>query len=152
MTLTQDLPTLGAQPAQGSDGFQAFFSSWHNDPTQLPCIKEPFIGYSCYMGPSYYEIMKKNGPNIHSGLVYWNGSVYGMAEKDYLRAFAYNATTGVLSETPAAVSTVRAPDGMPGGPISLSANGATNGIIWAQIPIPTASTPSSRANWPRSTR
>jgi hypothetical protein len=57
-----------------------------------------------------------------------------MPEKDYIRAYVYNAATGVLNTTPAAVSTVRAPDGMPGGALSLSANGNSNGIIWASIP------------------
>ena len=134
MTLTQDPATLGSQPAQGTDGFQAFFNSWHIDNTQIPCMQTPFAGYSCYLDPSRYATNEVYGPNIHSGLVYWNGAVYGMPEKDYLRSFAYNATTGVLSETPTAVSTAQTADGMPGGPISLSANGAANGIIWAQIP------------------
>jgi hypothetical protein len=81
-----------------------------------------------------YEESELAGPNIHTGPIYWNGRLYSMPEKDYIRAFAYNAGTGALSTSPAALSTVRAPDGMPGGALSLSANGNTDGIIWAIIP------------------
>ena len=77
---------------------------------------------------------RTTGPNIHAGLIYWNNTVYGMPEKDYLRAFSYNSNTGILSTTPSTVGAVRSPDGMPGAALSLSANGATNGIIWAQVP------------------
>ncbi len=57
-----------------------------------------------------------------------------MPEKDYLRAFPYDPETGVLSATPAAISSLRAPDGMPGAALSLSADDRSNGILWAQVP------------------
>jgi len=135
MQPTQNGPAGGPVPPGGSDGIQAFLNTWHDDPGQPTCM-EPWtlLGTHCHMPHPRYEETETTGPNIHTGVVYWNGRLYGMPEKDYIRAYAYNPATGVLNTTPVAVSTVRAPDGMPGGALSLSANAATNGIIWASIP------------------
>jgi hypothetical protein len=92
------------------------------------------LGTRCYMPHERYQEDEHNGPNIHSGVIYWNGRLYGMPEKDYLKAFNYDQSKGTLYTSPAAVSKVRAPDGMPGAAISLSANGSSDGIIWASIP------------------
>lgn len=135
MQPTQNPPAPGGQPPGGSDGLQAFINTWHDNSNNPVCMNyRPIIGLACYLPPSMYELSESFGPNIHSGLIYWNGTVYGMPEKDYLRAFAYNPSTGLLSTTPAALSTVRSPDGMPGSALSLSANGSSNGILWAQVP------------------
>ena len=135
MQPTQDGPGGGPVPPGGSDGVQAFINTWHDDAGQPVCMKPwTLLGTHCYMPHPRYEETETTGPNIHAGVVYWNGRLYGMPEKDYIRAYAYDAATGVLNTTPAAVSTVRAPDGMPGGALSLSANGNSNGIIWASIP------------------
>jgi hypothetical protein len=77
--------------------------------------------------PSYYD-SPVNGP-----------SVYVWGENDVLRSFKYNATTGLLNTNPWATSTMTAPatnnDGaMPGGFTSISANGNSNGILWASTP------------------
>jgi hypothetical protein len=62
------------------------------------------------------------------------GLLYGMPEKDYLRAFRYNRSTLQVDTSPVATSAVRSPDGMPGSHISLSANRGSNGIVWALVP------------------
>jgi hypothetical protein len=137
MSLTQD-PKAGAWVPVvpgGSDGFQAFVNSWHDDSSQPECMTpDSVLGTRCFMPHPRYEEDEHSGPNIHSGVIYWNGRLYGMPEKDYLVAFNYDLSSGKLNESPAGFSDVRAPDGMPGAAISLSANGSTNGIIWASIP------------------
>ena len=82
--------------------------------------------------------------HIHGGAVYFNGAVNGpttyvWGENDVLRGFLFNTTTGLLTTTPFAKSTMTAPatnnDGaMPGGFLSISANGNSNGIVWASTP------------------
>jgi hypothetical protein len=133
MSPTQN-PPVGKMPG-GSDGFQAFVNTWHDDSSQPICMTpESVLGTRCYMPHPRYEEDERNGPNIHSGVIYWNGRLYGMPEKDYLVAFNYNLSSGKLDTSPTALSVVRAPDGMPGAAISLSANGSSDGIVWASIP------------------
>jgi hypothetical protein len=117
------LPTQNSAPDPSDprigEGFQAFFNTWH---TGLP------IGR--------YAEGEQFGPNIHGGPVYWSGTsfLYEMPEKDFLKAFHYNAATGIVDTTPAHVANVRPPDGMPGGFSSLSANGNRDGIVWTLFP------------------
>ena len=83
--------------------------------------------------------------NIHGSPVYWNGPkgpmVYVWAEFDYLKAFKLAA--GKLIQTPASQSPAPVPDGMPGGFLSVSADGgkAGTGIVWASTPF------DANANW-----
>ena len=77
--------------------------------------------------PSYFD-SDANGP-----------SIYVWGENDVLRSFLFNSTTGKLNTNPWATSTMTAPatnnDGaMPGGFTSISANGNSNGILWASTP------------------
>ena len=82
--------------------------------------------------------------HIHGGPVYFNSdqngpTTYVWGENDVLRGFLFNATTGLLNPTPFAMSTMTAPvtnnDGaMPGGFLAISANGQSNGILWASTP------------------
>jgi hypothetical protein len=82
--------------------------------------------------------------HIHGGAIYFDSDVNGPStyvwgENDVLRGFLFNTTTGLLTTTPFAVSTMTAPatnnDGaMPGGFLSISANGNSNGILWASTP------------------
>jgi outer membrane protein assembly factor BamB len=82
--------------------------------------------------------------HIHGGPVYFNSDLNGpttyvWGENDVLRGFLFNTTTGLLSTTPFATSTMTAPatnnDGaMPGGFLAISANGNSNGILWASTP------------------
>ena len=83
--------------------------------------------------------------NIHGAPVYWNGPtgpmVYVWPEFDHLKAM--KLAGGKLTETPASQSEVVVPDGMPGGFLSVSANGgkAGTGIVWACTPY------DANANW-----
>jgi hypothetical protein len=87
------------------------------------------VGTSHIHGTASYFDSDANGPTIY---------VWG--ENDVLRSFTYNSTTGLLNTTPWAMSTMTAPatnnDGaMPGGFTSISANGNSNGILWASTPF-----------------
>jgi hypothetical protein len=144
--------------------FQAFYNTFHwgpgpyayNSPITYPtpcpppCLVSSVMGcigqygvadktLPCFIDPSHYKWGESFGPNIHAGPVFWqnsasHGFVYKMSEKDYLKAFDYDISTGTLNSTPAAVATVRPlQDGMPGGFSSLSANDTTNGIVWTIV-------------------
>jgi hypothetical protein len=101
--------------------FQAFYNSWR-------------LGIS----PCDYDLNQVNGPNIHGIPVLWHPAntnyslFYGMPEKDYLKAHTVD-DSGHFNERPV-VSTldsgIRSARGMPGGFLSLSANGGRSGIIW----------------------
>jgi len=119
-TMTQ---SQNATPGtDGFQGFQAFVNTYH--PTFT--VRD-------------YEKGELFGPNIHAGPIYWSGPsyLYQMPEKDYLKAFHYDTATRRVATTPAVTATgswARPPDGMPGGFTSLSANGASDGIIWTCLP------------------
>jgi hypothetical protein len=76
--------------------------------------------------------------HIHGAPIYWNGpngpSIYVWSELDYLKMFHFNGTS--VNTTPV-TSPFKVPNGMPGGFLSLSANGSTagSGIIWASHPL-----------------
>jgi hypothetical protein len=74
--------------------------------------------------------------HIHGGPVFWNGPkgglLYVWGENDYLRVFGL--TGQMLSNDSIAQGTVLPPKGMPGGMLSISANGAKDGILWATHP------------------
>jgi hypothetical protein len=82
-----------------------------------------------------------SGGHIHGGPVYWSGPagpwLYVWGEQDFLKAFAYNSGTATFNPTPVSQSPFTAPPGMPGGFLSLSANGAQAGsaILWAALPF-----------------
>ncbi len=65
--------------------------------------------------------------HIHS-LNYWNGNLYVWGQNDYLKVFSFNGST--FNTTPTYTLGVKAL-AHPGGTLSLSANGNTNGILWA---------------------
>jgi outer membrane protein assembly factor BamB len=147
---------------ENMDGFQAFINTHHtgSDDITTPCAlplveveddrhqvacarcaalkKNQVIVRDCYGKSQYY------GPNIHGGPVFWKdaGLIYGTAEKDYIKAFRYypnreemHCPNGPCVDYSSMFkSTERAPDGMPGGFLSLSANKERNGIIWASFP------------------
>ena len=92
----------------------------------------------------FQAVYGKGTSHIHGGPVYFdsdqNGpTTYLWGENDVLRGFLFNSTTGLLNTTPFATSTMTAPvtnnDGaMPGGFLAISANGNSNGILWASTP------------------
>ena len=65
--------------------------------------------------------------HIHS-LNYWNGSLYVWGQNDFLKVYAFNGST--FNTTPRYTGTLRAIQ-HPGASLSLSANGTSNGILWA---------------------
>ena len=93
----------------------------------------------------FQAIYGQGTSHIHGAPVYFNSDLNGpttyvWGENDVLRGFLFNATTGLLNTTPFATSTMTAPatnnDGaMPGGFLSISANGNSNGILWASTPV-----------------
>jgi hypothetical protein len=74
--------------------------------------------------------------HVHGSPVFWQGPdvarVYVWTENDRLRAFKFVNRRIVPG---AKLSQYRPPDGMPGGMLSLSSKGATNGILWAVAPL-----------------
>jgi hypothetical protein len=59
--------------------------------------------------------------------VYFNGSVYYSADSDTIKRFPL--TNGLLSTSPTSQTSLVA--GYPGATLQISANGSTNGILWA---------------------
>ena len=105
--------------------FQAFYNTWH--PDRNPCD---------------YDKDQSYGPNIHGSPILWHpvgvnyALIYAMPEKEYLKAFRIY-DDGHVEEHPAMTTMeigVRSPQGMPGGFLSLSANGGSNGILWVSVP------------------
>jgi hypothetical protein len=94
--------------------------------------------------------------HIHGSPVFFNGGssaqyLYVWGENDYLRAYQYSnplnsypaagifrfPTAPLFNSTAVATSSMTAPqvkDGMPGGFLSTSSNGTSDGIVWALTP------------------
>jgi hypothetical protein len=76
-----------------------------------------------------------SGRHFHSTPTFWNGPsgphVYTWCEADFGKAF--KVENDRLVTTPASQTTVVANNGMPGGFMAISANGATNGILWVSL-------------------
>jgi len=117
--------TLGENQAP----FQAFLNTWISDP------------------PSAYLHDMDKGPNIHGAPVYWQTSdparsyVYAWSEKDSLKAYPFNRNTLTVDTVHPLASALRSRTrSMPGGMLSVSANGTTphTGVVWAVVEEPTA--------------
>jgi hypothetical protein len=68
-------------------------------------------------------------PGMWSSPAWWNNYVYTGAKDDYIKAFSFNATTGLLATTPSSQSGQKYT--YPGTTVSISSNGTSNGIVWA---------------------
>ncbi len=68
-----------------------------------------------------------NTTHIHS-LAYFNSNLYEWGQSGYLKVFKFNGTT--FSTTPSYTGSIAAL-GHPGASLSISANGTSNGILWA---------------------
>ncbi|MGB7768100.1 MAG: LamG-like jellyroll fold domain-containing protein [Verrucomicrobiia bacterium] len=73
-----------------------------------------------YEGEAGYDLGNRINP------VYFNGNVYFSCDNDYIKC--YHLTNGLLSTTPTSQSAEAYL--YPGAPLSISANGTTNGILW----------------------
>jgi len=143
-------------------GFQFAYNTWHQQSATLYCVRyvnlegyvdDPAFHPNCNMTPYDYDFSQAFGPNIHGTPVLWDnagpdyGLIYTMAEKDYLRAYKfhrtgdavtveeqpYKTTEGNAQMHPRGFTDLRSPDGMPGGALSLSANGDQDAILWISI-------------------
>ncbi|HEX4285584.1 MAG TPA: RICIN domain-containing protein [Terracidiphilus sp.] len=65
--------------------------------------------------------------HIHS-MNYWNGNLYLWGQGDFMRVYSFNGST--FNTTPKYELSTQA-FAHPGGSLSLSANGNSNGILWA---------------------
>ncbi|HEY2512150.1 MAG TPA: discoidin domain-containing protein [Polyangiaceae bacterium] len=78
--------------------------------------------------------------HIHNTVAQWASpaglNMYVSGENDYLRAYRFNATTQRFQTPSVVVSSVLPPQGMPGGMVSISANGSQSGtgIVWVTTP------------------
>jgi hypothetical protein len=83
--------------------------------------------------------------HIHGSPAFWgdsttdlhHGALYVWPERDHLKAFSYSRTGphGAFATKPSAVGP-EAGRGMPGGMLSISANGSDKpGILWAALPL-----------------
>jgi len=63
-------------------------------------------------------------------------NVYVWGESDFLRLYRFNLSTHKFSIPASATGSILAPSGMPGGMMSISANGSHSGtgILWATLP------------------
>jgi hypothetical protein len=75
------------------------------------------------------QICNDGYDNIFSTPVYWNGFIYYHCNNNVLTAYSWSASTVQLSASPTSSATT-ANFQSHGATASLSANGATNGIIW----------------------
>ena len=74
--------------------------------------------------------------HIHGSPVYWNGPggpmLYVWPEEDNVKAFPYDPVRRQFRTRP--IKGMMGNRGMPGGFLSISANGSRDGILWAAIP------------------
>jgi subtilisin-like proprotein convertase family protein len=90
-----------------------------------------------------FQVTATNGDNnIHGAPVWWDGPsgsyAYVQGESDYLRQYKFDRANGVFMLPAYAQSPTTAPvGGMPGGFITVSANGVAvgSGIVWASLPL-----------------
>ena len=83
--------------------------------------------------PNNDDQIIQNLPGAVGGMwgmpAFWNNSVYFGGVSDNIKMFSFNPATSLLSTTP--VSNTTTFYNYPGTTPSISANGATNGIVWA---------------------
>ena len=66
--------------------------------------------------------------NIFSTPALWNGNIYYHCERDVLKDYSWNNTTGLLSTSP--ISEGKFKLGAHGATVSISSNGNSDGIVW----------------------
>ncbi len=89
--------------------------------------------------------------HIHGSPVYWDGpatgpTIYVWGENDKLKAYRYDTNTNLFITTPSSQSMMSPPNGMPGGVLTVSANGSTvnSGVVWASMPLVGNANPTTR--------
>jgi beta-lactam-binding protein with PASTA domain len=86
-------------------------------------------GYSSAADNVVQELDGALSGGVFAAPGYWNGNLYFWASTDNLKAFSL--VSGAISLAPTSIST--ATSAYPGATPSISANGNTNGIVWALI-------------------
>ena len=75
--------------------------------------------------------------HIHGSPVYWDGPkgpmIYVWPEEDNVRAYRYEEAQHKFNTHP--LKGMKGNRGMPGGFLSISANGRSDGILWGAIPV-----------------
>jgi outer membrane protein assembly factor BamB len=76
--------------------------------------------------------------HIHGGPIYWNSAergplVFVWPEQTRLKAYKYDPTSHFQKKP--FMTGPKAPHGMPGGFLSVSADGNRNGLLWAALPL-----------------
>jgi hypothetical protein len=102
-----------------------------------------FNSSSDHVVQEFQAVFGTGTSHIHGAPIYFNSStngplIYVWGENDYLRCFKF--TNNLYNTTPFAMSSMTAPEfnangAMPGGFMCVSANGGTNGIVWAVTPF-----------------
>jgi outer membrane protein assembly factor BamB len=115
--------------------FQAFTNTYHPD-WNYGCPTPRQIGCGLTMNGTPSNDDWQAGPHLHGSPAFWRGHFYDWSEKDHLKQFDFDPSTNRVSENPVVGSVVATPILMPGGLLSLSANGtiAGTGIVWAVLP------------------
>lgn len=78
--------------------------------------------------------------HMHNVIPAWESpqglNVYVWGESDFLRVYRFNSSTHKFTLPAVATGSILAPSGMPGGMMSISANGSHSGtgILWAALP------------------
>lgn len=108
---------------------RSWFRRGTNPPDQFFQASRPWrIGWL-----SWFPLLFNVGyHHIHGSPVYWNGRIYVWPEEDHVRSYRYDAGRRKFDTRP--IKGVMGNRGMPGGFLSISANGARDGILWGAIP------------------
>ena len=93
---------------------------------QMTTNNQHYCG-NCMFDPEIAQELMDSIGGMWSMPAYWNGNVYVWGSGDYLRQYAI--ASGMLEINPSATSGFGLE--FPGATPSISANGATNGIVWA---------------------
>ena len=89
----------------------------------------PSSSTTCGAGdPQIFQEIVGASYGVWGAPAYWNGNLYWGAVNDYLKAFSFDTASGRVSSA----ATSKSPQifGYPGPTPSVSANGATAGIVW----------------------
>jgi outer membrane protein assembly factor BamB len=85
--------------------------------------------------------LNRGDANEHCQAAYYKGAlqefIYVWSENDRLKAFPFNAASGLINEGSIILSPVNGPAGQTGAMLSVSSNGnnAGTGILWATFPL-----------------
>lgn len=112
----------------GKDGTLYNINRTNNPPDLNRLVQNPFLAIGV---PG-----ANGGESAYNGGVFWNGSYYIWQSSDKLRGFTAAQSTGVLGTTPFAQGSIVANTNQPCGALSVSANGTSNGIVWATNQTP----------------